>query len=160
MRPAEEAFTTAAQFRVRHRLGFQPLGDLVALIEQATGIDVAVLDVDDAHGHGLTARDPERDVMFLGVAGTPNPMRQRSTLAHEPAHIVFNDWADHGGGNRDRRSNGELRAGAFAGRLLIPRPGLRESTPMTAPWMIRRCSRMWCNGSWTPPKWHSSPWRK
>lgn len=126
MRPTEEAFTAAAQFREHHRLGLQPLGDLVSLIEQATGIDVAVLDVDDTHEHGLTVRDPERDVMFMGVARTPQPMRQRSTLAHELAHLVFNDWADYGGGNWDRRSHGEMRADAFAGHLLIPRQGLRE----------------------------------
>ena len=40
-------------------------------------------------------------------------MRQRSTLAHALAHFVFNDWADYGGGNWDRRSNGVLRADAF-----------------------------------------------
>lgn len=73
LRPAEEAFTAAAQFRVRHRPGFQPLGDLVALTEQATGIDVAVLDVDDAHELGLTVRDPERDVIFLRGRQTPLP---------------------------------------------------------------------------------------
>jgi hypothetical protein len=35
----------AAQFRHKHHVGVQPLGDLVTVIEQATGIDVAVLDV-------------------------------------------------------------------------------------------------------------------
>lgn len=39
-----EGSKLAARFRREHRLGEQPLGDLVAVIEQATGIDVAVLD--------------------------------------------------------------------------------------------------------------------
>lgn len=122
----QEAREAAELFRIQHRLGLQPLGDMVALIEQATGIDVAVMDVDDHHEHGLTMRDPERDVMFLGVAKTPHPMRQRSTLAHELAHILFDDWAEYDAGNWDRRSYGEMRADSFAGHLLVPRQGIRE----------------------------------
>jgi hypothetical protein len=41
---AEER-TAAARFRRDQRLGVQPMGDLVAVIEQPTGIDVAALDV-------------------------------------------------------------------------------------------------------------------
>jgi hypothetical protein len=37
--------TAAARFRRDHGLGIQPMSDIVAVIEQATGIDVAVLDV-------------------------------------------------------------------------------------------------------------------
>jgi Zn-dependent peptidase ImmA (M78 family) len=76
----------------------QPLGDLVAVIEQATGIDVAVLDVGPDE-HGLAMRDPARGTVFIGVARTRNPMRQRSTLAHELGHVLFGDWADADAGN-------------------------------------------------------------
>lgn len=126
MQVIEEAFAAATDFRARHRLGAAPLGDLVALIERASGIDVAVLNVNDSHEHGLTVRDPQRDVMYLGVASTPHPMRQRSTLAHELAHLIFNDWASYDDESWDQRSSGEIRADAFAGYLLIPREGLRE----------------------------------
>jgi Zn-dependent peptidase ImmA (M78 family) len=103
----------------------QPLGDLVAVIEQATGIDVAVLDVGPDE-HGLTMRDPVRGTVFIGVARTRNPMRQRSTLAHELGHVLFEDWADSDAGDWSERSPAEIRADAFARHLLVPIDGLRE----------------------------------
>lgn len=121
----QSAREAAEEFRSDHHLGIQPLGDLVAIIEQATGIDVAVLNVDDVDEHGLTMRDPDRGVMFIGVARTPHPMRQRSSLAHELAHFLFNDWAKYDEGGWDRRSIPEKRADDFAGHLLIPREGIR-----------------------------------
>lgn len=120
-----EGRTAAARFRLGHHLGVQPLGDLVAVIEQATGIDVAVLDVGPDE-HGLTMRDPAREVVFIGVARTRNPMRQRSTLAHELGHVLFGDWADGGAGNWSDRNPAEIRADAFARHLLVPVEGLRE----------------------------------
>lgn len=98
----QQAERAAEEFRQAHHLGVQPLGDLVALIEQTTGHDVAVLDA-SADSHGLTMRDPMRDRTFIGVARTPHPMRQRSTLAHELAHVVFGDWAENLA-KRDRKS--------------------------------------------------------
>lgn len=99
--------TAAARFRREHRLGVQPLGDLVAIIEQATGIDVAILDAGPDE-HGLTMRDPARDTVFIGVARTRNPMRQRSTLAHELGHVLFGDWADSDAGTWSDRSPAEF----------------------------------------------------
>lgn len=118
----QEGERAAAAFREEHRLGEQPLGDLVALIEQATGCDVAVLDAGPDE-HGLTMRDPVRGVAFIGVARTRNPMRQRSTLAHELAHVVFGDWTE--GESLGERSSEEIRADAFARHLLVPGKGLR-----------------------------------
>jgi Zn-dependent peptidase ImmA (M78 family) len=112
----------AAAFRSEHHLGVQPLGDLVALIEQTTGHDVAVLDAGPDE-HGLTMRDPVRDAAFIGVARTRNPMRQRSTLAHELAHVLFGDWTD--GEDLSTRSPEEIRADAFARHLLVPGVGLK-----------------------------------
>lgn len=117
--------TAAMQFRRQHRLGLQPMGDLVAIIEQLTGIDVAVLDAGPDE-HGLTMRDPRRDTVFIGVARTRNPMRQRSTLAHELGHVIFEDWADIDRGNLSERTREEVRADAFARHLLVPVDGLRE----------------------------------
>jgi Zn-dependent peptidase ImmA (M78 family) len=123
--PEAEGRTAAERFRQDHRLGVQPLGDLVAVIEQATGIDVAVLDTGPDE-HGLTMRDPVRNTVFIGVARTRNPMRQRSTLAHELGHVQFEDWRDNDAGSWSDRSPAEVRADAFARHLLLPLDGLRE----------------------------------
>lgn len=51
-------------------------------------------------------------------------MRHRSTLAHELAHVVFDDWGqleDPG-----TRSPQEIRADAFARHFLLPVEGLRS----------------------------------
>jgi Zn-dependent peptidase ImmA (M78 family) len=120
-----EGRVAAIRFRHEHHLGLQPLGDLVAVIEQATGIDVAVLDVGPDE-HGLTMRDPRRNAVFIGVARTRNPMRQRSTLAHELGHVLFEDWVDNGAGGWSDRTPQEIRADAFARHLLVPVEGLRE----------------------------------
>ncbi|KLL09639.1 ImmA/IrrE family metallo-endopeptidase [Protofrankia coriariae] len=114
----------AAQFRRDHRLGAQALGDLVSLVEQTTGIDVAVLDAGPDE-HGLTVRDPVRNSVFIGVARTDRPMRQRSSLAHELAHVLFEDWSEAPEETWSERRPAEVRADAFARHLLIPAEGLR-----------------------------------
>lgn len=116
----EQARRAAESFRKTHRLGTQPLGDLIALIEQTTGHDVAVLDA-EPDTHGLAMRDPKRGTVFIGISRTPHPMRQRSTLAHELGHVIFEDWY-----NTTHRSPEEIRADAFARHLLIPLDGLRD----------------------------------
>jgi Zn-dependent peptidase ImmA (M78 family) len=120
-----EGRAAAEQFRTEHHLGVQPLGDLVALIEQTTGCDVAVLDAGPDE-HGLTMRDPARDAVFIGVARTLHPMRQRSTLAHELGHVLFKDWVDSRDGMGGDTSPAESRANAFARHLLVPLGGLRR----------------------------------
>ncbi|MDG6108153.1 ImmA/IrrE family metallo-endopeptidase [Dactylosporangium aurantiacum] len=119
-----EGRAAAERFREAHRLGGQPLGDLVALIEHSAGLDVAVLDVGPDE-HGLTMRDPKRGAVFIGVARTRHPMRQRSTLAHELAHVVFGDWADNTTCDWSAPSPTESRANAFARHLLVPVDGLK-----------------------------------
>src|SRR5437773_11619209 len=106
-----EGRTAAARFRREHHLGVQPLGDLVAVIEQATGIDVAVLDVGPDE-HGLTMRDAARNAVFIGVARTRNPMRHRSTLAHELGHVLFEDWMNDCADGWSDRSPEEIRTDA------------------------------------------------
>ena len=125
MNAEAEGKTAAARFRRDHRLGVQPLGDLVAVIEQATGIDVAVLDAGPDE-HGLTMRDPKRGTVFVGIARTRHPMRQRSTLAHELGHVQFGDWVAADAGRWSDRSPGEIRADAFARHLLLPEGGLQR----------------------------------
>lgn len=139
-----EGRAAAARFRREHRLGVQPLGDLVAVIEQASGIDVAVLDV-GPDAHGLTMWDPVRDAVFIGVARTRNSMRQRSTLAHELGHVLFQDWVDGNTGSWSERTPSEIRADAFARHLLLPVDGLHQFldnrqlvTPFTFSEIIQR----------------------
>lgn len=112
----------AKSFRESHGLGVQPLGDLVSLIEQSTGFDVSVLDAEDGE-HGLTMRDPERNKIFIAVARSTKPMRQRSSLAHELAHVIIGDWQSE---DLTKRSPEEIRADAFARHLLVPIEGIRQ----------------------------------
>lgn len=123
--PEAQGRAAASRFRLEHHLGIQPLGDLVAVIEQATGVDVAVLDAGPDE-HGLTMCDPAHGTVFIGVARTRHPMRQRSTLAHELGHVQFGDWAAAGAGSCGQRSPVEVRADAFARHLLLPLDGLRQ----------------------------------
>lgn len=125
MSSENEGRAAAERFRSEHHLGTQPLGDLVAIIEQSTGIDVAVLDAGPDE-HGLTMRDPQRGAIFIGVARTTRPMRQRSTLAHELGHVLFEDWTQNDDTTLGERTPVEIRADAFARHLLIPLPGLQE----------------------------------
>ena len=122
----------AGRFRQDHHLGVQPLGDLVAVIEQATGIDVAVLDAGPDE-HGMAMRDPARGTVFIGVARTRNPVRQRSTLAHELGHVLFGDWADGNAGDWGDRDPAEIRADSFARHLLVPPDGLRDFIAARSP---------------------------
>ncbi|WP_448070821.1 ImmA/IrrE family metallo-endopeptidase [Georgenia yuyongxinii] len=97
----------------------------MALIDRTQQVDVAILDVGPDE-HGMTTRDPERGVVMVAAARTRNPMRQRSTLAHELAHVLFADYEaprSEGWGARDRE---EVRADAFARHLLVPLDALRH----------------------------------
>lgn len=122
-----DGLDAAREFRHSHRLGNQPIGDLSTLIEQTTGCDVAVLDVGNDE-HGLTMRDPQFQVVFIGVARTRAPMRQRSTLAHELAHVIFDDLDVDlvDGAQLSQRTPMEIRADEFARNLLVPSEGLGE----------------------------------
>jgi Zn-dependent peptidase ImmA (M78 family) len=115
----------AETFRTEHALGLGPLGDLVTIIEQAQGLDVAILDAEPDE-HGMTMRDPAREVAMIAVARTRNPMRQRSTLAHELGHVLFGDYRHPRTRGWSDRSPEEIRADAFARHLLVPIQGLRD----------------------------------
>jgi Zn-dependent peptidase ImmA (M78 family) len=128
MTAEDEGRAAAERFRSKHHLGDQPLGDLITLVEQTTGFDVAVLEVDQDE-HGMAIRDTERGVVFIAVARTRNPMRQRSSLAHELGHVLHGDWtepAESPAAGSDTRGREETRADAFARHLLIPLEGLRQ----------------------------------
>ena len=123
-----QAKKAAQEFRTAHGLGVQPLGDLVGIVERFTGYDVAVVEA-EADEHGLTMFDPAREHILIGVARTRHPMRQRSTLAHELGHVIFEDYLDGLQGapaeGEPSRPAEEIRADAFARHLLIPQEGLK-----------------------------------
>lgn len=114
-----EAAERAAAFRADHSLGYAAIGDLVEVIESVSRIDVAVLDLGQDE-HGMTMRDPIRDATVIAVARTPHLVRQRSTLAHELAHVLFEDHLPDHDIDWAARSPQEVRADAFARHLLIP----------------------------------------
>ena len=120
-----QARERATAFRRQHRLGTAPIPDLVTVIEDAVGIDVAVLDA-DSDEHGLSVRNPDTGRILIGVARTAHPMRQRSTLAHELGHVLFDDFTTANNENLSHRSPAEIRADAFARHLLIPVDGVRK----------------------------------
>ncbi|WP_205621034.1 ImmA/IrrE family metallo-endopeptidase, partial [Intrasporangium chromatireducens] len=104
----------------------QPIADMFALYELVPRLDVASLSVANPDEHGMTAHDPERGITKVVVACTANPMRQRSTLAHELAHVLFRDYEVASQGAWADREDYEKRADAFARHLLVPVKGLRE----------------------------------
>lgn len=122
MSAESDARSRAEQFRHQLDLGSGPISDLVSLVEQALRIDIAVLPA-APDVHGLMVRDPERGVTMIAVAQTPNVMRQRSSLAHELGHVLFEDKPPASGNWADR-SGSEIRADAFARHLLLPIGGL------------------------------------
>lgn len=124
MSAEREGRRAAEKFREDHGLGLAPIDDLFMLVERVCGVDVAVVE----HGsdaHGMTMRHGH--TVVIGVARTPHPMRQRSSLAHEVAHVVFGDidrpLVD---GGWSERSPGEVRADVFARHLLLPVQAVRD----------------------------------
>ncbi|GAB3845838.1 hypothetical protein GCM10028800_10760 [Nesterenkonia populi] len=91
-----------------------------------TDVDVVAISASNDE-HGLTVTNPQRGLTFIALARTPKVMRQRSTLAHELAHVLFDDWQDAPDyvENGDRPSE-EVRADAFARHLLAPVEGVKE----------------------------------
>lgn len=126
MRPEAEGQARAEAFRRDHHLGAQPIADMFALYELVPRLDVASLTVANPDEHGMTAHDPQRGVTKVVVACTPHPMRQRSTLAHELAHVLSRDYENASQGGWADREHYEKRADAFARHLLVPLEGLRE----------------------------------
>ena len=74
----------------------------------------------------MTMRDPAREIAMIAVARTRNPMRQRSTLAHELGHVLFGDYRRPRASGWSDRSPEEIRADAFARHLLVPVQGIRD----------------------------------
>ena len=67
-------------------------------------------------------------------------MRQRSTLAHELGHVLFENWSDGNVLDWSTRSPAEVRADAFARHLLVPVDGLREFIGTRSPIVLSTLS--------------------
>ncbi len=122
----DKARKAAEVFREENGLGIAPIADIVALIEQTQHVDVTVLGVDDSNEHGLTMVDPVRGATIVAVASSNNPMRWRSTLAHELGHLILGDHNDGQAGVLSAGSAIERRAQSFARHLLIPEVGVQH----------------------------------
>ena len=103
--------------------------DLVAAIETAFGIDVAIT----ALGAGFDGHATSSDTVKLIVLATATvPARQRFTLAHELGHLLAGDdqgvHLDEDVFDRAQMRNpSEMQANAFAAALLMPAARLRAA---------------------------------
>lgn len=109
----------AESFRREHDLGHAPLGDLVELLIDTCGVDVVVMDADGAE-HALTMRDPMYDRTVIAVATQEHSVRQRTSIAHELAHVLWHDEDLGPETSFGGRTPIESRADSFARHLLLP----------------------------------------
>ena len=115
----------AEDFRREFELGVDPIASMARLIEQKVGAGVAYVDTPE-QGHGMTMRLGDRYMMSVGC--TDNPMRLRSTLAHELGHLRLGS-VDRHLSDRDwnERTPEEIQADAFARHLLVPLEAVRAA---------------------------------
>ncbi|MGC5171618.1 ImmA/IrrE family metallo-endopeptidase [Microbacterium sp. DT81.1] len=94
--------------------------ELAGRIEHAFGIDLVVTRLPEGCD-GLSFSD--RDVRAIVLATSDAPFRQRFTLAHELAHLVFGDSKNEVIEEQlwTRKSQTESRADTFAASFLAPR---------------------------------------
>jgi Zn-dependent peptidase ImmA (M78 family)/transcriptional regulator with XRE-family HTH domain len=105
------------------------IDDLPTAIEEAFGIDVAILDL-GAGFDGLAVMNA--DAKLILISNSALPWRQRFTLAHELCHVLL---GDNQGFHVDRdvldrehsKEPSERRANAFAAALLMPTSVLRAA---------------------------------
>jgi Zn-dependent peptidase ImmA (M78 family)/transcriptional regulator with XRE-family HTH domain len=105
-------------------LGDDPLPDLVELLEDRFGIDVAIEPLPEGV-EGLSLR--LEDLCLVLVRSQPVVGRERFTLAHEVGHLLAGD-AQPFHLDEDLFGHGlqEMRANAFAAHFLMPPPGLER----------------------------------
>ncbi|EWM12053.1 hypothetical protein KUTG_02357 [Kutzneria sp. 744] len=108
-------------------------GDLVTLVEEVFGVDVALVEL----GMGFDGLAASSEHVKLIVLATSHvPARQRFTLAHELGHLLAGDDQDI---HLDRdvydkaqsKDPSEMRANAFASAFLMPEDLLRAAVGST-----------------------------
>jgi Zn-dependent peptidase ImmA (M78 family) len=124
-----KALAAAALMRVA-KAGLSLTGaNLPALVEEAFGVDVAVVALDEGFD-GLAASSDEAKLVVLGASQIP--ARQRFTLAHEMGHLLA---GDDQGVHLDKdvydraqaKDPSEMRANSFASAFLMPEDILRSA---------------------------------
>ena len=105
--------------------------DLAELVEEAFGVDVAIVSLGDGFD-GLAVSTPKAKLILAGL--TPVAFRQRFTIAHELGHLLFGDdqgvHTDQDIYGATRGGHTEARANAFASAFLMPESRLRaRATP-------------------------------
>lgn len=114
----------ARRARKRLGLGDEPLPDLLELLEEHLGVDVALEPLPDGV-EGLCIR--LEDFSLALVRSQPVAGRERFTLAHELGHLLAGDAAPL---HLDEQLFGqgleEMRANAFAAHFLMPQAGLER----------------------------------
>jgi Zn-dependent peptidase ImmA (M78 family)/transcriptional regulator with XRE-family HTH domain len=104
-------------------LGYAPVADLVSAVEHLTGVDVGTMPLPEKVP-GICVTDPDRSTSIILVNSNDVAERQRFTLAHELAHVLFGD-ATHVDAVDGERTAQEVLCDEFARNLLIPRAGVR-----------------------------------
>lgn len=120
----------AAELRGALALGEAPvagLAELTELVEEVTGVDVATRPLTGTSGMCLI--DEARSTRLLVINSTERAERQRFTLAHELAHLLFGDGA-HIDGLDVATSDAETRCNEFARDFLVPVEGVQA-------WLVR-----------------------
>ena len=67
--------------------------------------------------HGLSMRDPATGRTVIAVATTTNPLRQRTSIAHELGHVLAGDLDRPADGAPGERTPAEKQADTFARHL-------------------------------------------
>lgn len=120
-----KARSLADTVRRRAGLGDGPIIDLFEFAHAAAGVDVLSMDAAEEE-HGLSMVDPGTGTVAIAVATTSNPMRQRTSIAHELGHVLAGDLEREVVLTPGERSPQEIRADAFARHLLLPLTAVRR----------------------------------
>lgn len=132
LKPAGSGYVKQAQKLASEYLTMleSPVGgltnaELIGLIEDRFGIDVVVTAL-PAACDGLSFSDDS--VRAIVLATSDAPFRQRFTLAHELAHLAFEDSRDEVIEERvwTHKNQMESRANTFAGSFLAPKDEIEE----------------------------------
>lgn len=118
----------AEDFRQQNGLDLAPVKDVFELVHATRGVDVISMDAHESE-HGLSMLDPDSGRVVIVVATTSNPMRQRSSVAHELGHVLAGDLERDVTLVPGDRAPEEIRADAFARHLLLPLEVVRTRFP-------------------------------
>jgi len=122
----------AERLRLELGLGGHEIGDLPGLVERSFGVDVALSPLGTDSDGLCVHRD---DIALIVASSDFSYGHMRFTLAHELGHQLFGDPRDViDEGERDMFADDltEKRVNAFAGHLLVPEQGVRETLAWTS----------------------------